>query len=57
MAEQWRENLADNFLMECWADDPASKDCDQETGSSRWSAAEVGEIVNLYHQEQFGLAI
>ncbi|MBD2441322.1 hypothetical protein H6G69_31840 [Nostoc sp. FACHB-110] len=23
MAEQWRENPGDDFLMECWADDPA----------------------------------
>jgi len=23
MAEQWRENPGDEFLMECWADDPA----------------------------------
>jgi len=23
IAEQWRENPGDDFLMECWADDPA----------------------------------
>nr|WP_322657098.1 hypothetical protein [Dendronalium sp. ChiSLP03b] len=23
MAEQWRENPGVEFLMECWADDPA----------------------------------
>nr|WP_322666217.1 hypothetical protein [Dendronalium sp. ChiSLP03b]MDZ8209000.1 hypothetical protein [Dendronalium sp. ChiSLP03b] len=23
MAEQWRENPGVDFLMECWADDPA----------------------------------
>ncbi|MCC5640592.1 hypothetical protein LC593_33135 [Nostoc sp. CHAB 5844] len=23
LAEQWRENPGDEFLMECWQDDPA----------------------------------
>lgn len=51
MAEQLRENLGDDFLMECWADDPASADCDQKTISEvstvgdcvcGWGAGEVG---------------
>ncbi|BAT56957.1 hypothetical protein NOS3756_59690 (plasmid) [Nostoc sp. NIES-3756] len=53
MAEQLRENPGDEFLTECWADDPASADCDQETrnqvfavgaGGCRWGASEVGGV-------------
>jgi len=40
-AEQLRENPGDDFLMERWADDPASEDCDQETGGEV-SAVGVG---------------
>ncbi|MFN6497064.1 MAG: hypothetical protein RMX65_008675 [Nostoc sp. DedQUE01] len=52
MAEQLRENPRVDFLMECWADNRASEDCDRETGgevsavgidSSRWGIGEADD--------------
>lgn len=54
MAEQQRENPGVDFLMECWADDPASADCDQEAGSEvsalgiggcGWGVGEMGGVL------------
>ncbi|MCC5610383.1 hypothetical protein LC612_27435 [Nostoc sp. CHAB 5834] len=47
MAEQLRENPGDDFLMECWADDPASADCDQKTISEVNSSSIILKIVTI----------
>ncbi|MFN6565253.1 MAG: hypothetical protein RMY28_036375 [Nostoc sp. ChiSLP01] len=37
MAEQLCENPGVKFLMECWADDPASADRDREAADEVWA--------------------
>ncbi|WP_176727134.1 hypothetical protein [Nostoc sp. KVJ20] len=32
IARQLDENLEDDFLIECWADNSASADCDKKVG-------------------------
>ncbi|MFQ4142119.1 hypothetical protein [Chlorogloeopsis sp. ULAP02] len=58
MAEQLRENPGVEFMMECWADDPASADCDQEIGGEmsavgigggRWGTGEVAGVALFCH--------
>lgn len=52
------ENPGFDFLQECWNDDPAKADCDQEiagevsvlgVGGGGWWAGEVGGVAIAYH--------
>lgn len=58
MAEQLRENPGDEFLMECWEDDPALRIVIKINGGEvsalgvaggGWCAGEVGGVAIAYH--------